>query len=357
MNKKELRVISLQFRTFSAQMLKVDSPEEVVYIKTFFEFITNTPILHDYITTCHTSNYDFGEIFKNLGYRDRLVLPASQTDLIDYEYQLIHYILDSKHPLYYYGEHYTSSNKIADMISAFMRKVIEPFVVALRSYLEIRLIETEETEETEQTEQNDTSSQVNIFLSYCQKDSAFADLIDSALGILIKPKARITRDIRDVAYHESFGKFMRTIQDHDYVILLISDHYLKSRNCMYEVVEAIKDSRFDKKILFIILQDEDKKLIESPCRESISADIYSICGQAKYTLYWRNEEERINSQIEAIGNPVLAINQIKELKIIQKILLDLPEFLEFVRDNNGLSLGELVSQRFSSMISFMGLLG
>ena len=350
MKKKELRVISLQFRTFSSQMLKVDSEEEIVYIKTFFDFITNTSILHEYITTCHTNNYDFFEIFKNLGYRDRLLLPASQTDLIDFEYQLIQYILNSKKPLYYYGEHYTSSNKIADMISAFMRKVIEPFVVALRSYLEICLIETEDAE------QNDTSSQVNIFLSYCQMDSAFADLIDNALGELIKSKARITRDIRDVAYHESFGKFMRTIQDHDYVILLISDHYLRSRNCMYEMMEAIKDSRFEKKILFIILQDEDKRLVESPCGESISADIYSTYGQTQYTLFWREEAKRIESQITAIGNPVLSINQTKELKIIQKILLDLPELLEFLRDNNGLSLGKHLSQGFSSMIAFMGLL-
>ena len=349
MTKKELRIISLQFRTLSSQMLKVDSEEEIVYIQTFFDFISITPFLYDYISSCHTKDYDFDEIFKNLDYHERIALPASQIELIDFEYQLMQYILHGKRPLFYYGEHYTSSNKFADMISAFMRKVIEPFVVALRSYLEISLISMADNE------QEEASTQINIFLSYCQKDSVFADLIDSELGEIIKSKAKITRDIRDVAYHESFGKFMRTIQDHDFVILLVSDHYLKSRNCMYEVLEAIKDSRFDRKILFIILRDEDKNLVESHCEESISANVYSINEQAQYILYWRKEEDKIQYQIDEIGDPVLAINQIKEKKIIQKIQLDLPEFLEFLRDSNGLTLETHISQGFSSMVSFMGL--
>lgn len=343
MNKKELRIISLQFRTLSSQMLKVDSEEEIGYIQAFFDFINSTPILHEYISSCHSNDYDFAEIFKDLEYHDRLVLPANQRELIDFEYQLLQHILNGKRPLFYYGEHYTSSNKFADMISSFMRKVIEPFVVALRSYLEICLIEADDKV---QEEQDGPSPQVNIFLSYSQKDSGFADLIDNKLGDIIKPKAKITRDIRDVAYHESFGAFMRTIQDHDFVILLVSDHYLKSRNCMYEVMESIKDSRFKHKILFIVLRDEDKSLVDSPCEDSISANVYSIDGQAQYMLHWSKEAERIQSQIDAIGDPVLAINQIKEKKIIQRIQLDLPEFLEFVRDNKGLTLETHVTQAF-----------
>ena len=149
MTKKELRIISLQFRTLSSQMLKVDSEEEIVYLRAFFDFITNTPLLHEYISSCHSKEYDFAEIFKNLGYHDRIVLPANQAELIDYEYQLMYYILNGKRPLFYFGEHYTSSNRFADMITAFMRKVIEPFVVALRSYLEICLIGADDKEQKE----------------------------------------------------------------------------------------------------------------------------------------------------------------------------------------------------------------
>ena len=37
MTKKELRKISLQYRTLASQMLKIDSEEEKVHIKAFFD--------------------------------------------------------------------------------------------------------------------------------------------------------------------------------------------------------------------------------------------------------------------------------------------------------------------------------
>ena len=49
MTKKELRKISLQYRTLSSQMLKIDSQEEVNYIKVFYDYITCTPAIFNYI--------------------------------------------------------------------------------------------------------------------------------------------------------------------------------------------------------------------------------------------------------------------------------------------------------------------
>lgn len=47
------------------------------------------------------------------------------------------------------------------------------------------------------------------------------------------------------------------------------------------------------------------------------------------------------------------ILQIKEKQIVQKILIDLPEFLEFKRDNKGISLSAHIEKDFADMISFM----
>ena len=71
-------------------------------------------------------------------------------------------------------------------------------------------------------------------------------------------RQRFQRDIRDVEYHESFKRFMQSIEKHDYVITIISDNYLKSRNCMFEMLEVVKDSYFSKSY-FIVLGDDDAK--------------------------------------------------------------------------------------------------
>lgn len=41
---------------------------------------------------------------------------------------------------------------------------------------------------------------------------------------------------------------MQSIVNMDYVVFLISDSYLKSANCMYEVLEVMKDKNYKEKI-------------------------------------------------------------------------------------------------------------
>lgn len=349
MTKKELQKISLQYRTLASQMLKINSQEEMYCIQQFFDFINETSFLMSYIDECITEEYDFKSIFEEKGWRDILELPSNQKELISYGFQLIKYILDGPKQLIGLCMGYTSSNKFSDNIEAFMRKSIEPFVVAVRTYIELNFIDA-----------NDGNANIEktvktVFLSYCQKDKDIADSIDEKIGMLIEGKATLSRDIRDVEYHESFKKFMQSIEKHDYVISIISDNYLKSRNCMYEMLEVVKDSNFSQRLLFIALTNEDAKYYKVAPIQDIGADVYSVSGQAKYSKFWSQMNKELDSEIEEIGNSIYAINQIKEKKIIQKILLDLPDFLEFVRENKGLSLTEHLENGFADMISFMEL--
>ncbi|CDD99524.1 uncharacterized protein BN671_02337 [Roseburia sp. CAG:471] len=168
-------------------------------------------------------------------------------------FQLIKYILDGPKQLIGICMGYTSSNKFSDNIEAFMRKSIEPFVVAVRTYIELNFIDADDENA------NLDKTVKTVFLSYCQKDKDIADCIDEKIGHILEGKATLSRDIRDVEYHESFKKFMQSIENHDYVISIISDNYLKSRNCMYEMLEVVKDSKFSQRLLFIVLTNEDAK--------------------------------------------------------------------------------------------------
>ena len=92
MTRKEMQKISLKYRTLSSQMLKMNSQEEMYCIQQFFDFITETKFIMDYICECRTKEYDFKQIFSDKGWRDVLVLPSKQEDLISYGYQLLQYI-------------------------------------------------------------------------------------------------------------------------------------------------------------------------------------------------------------------------------------------------------------------------
>ena len=56
-----------------------------------------------------------------------------------------------------------------------------------------------------------------------------------------------------------------------------------------------------------------------------------------------------------MGDPTRAIHQIKEKCIVQRILLDLPEFMEFIKDAKGLPLSEHIENEFKDIVKFMGL--
>lgn len=350
MTRKEIQKISLQYRTLSSQMLKMNCQEEMYCIQQYFDFITNTPLIIDYINECKTQEYDFEKIFEDKGWRDILELPSQKKEMVSYGYQLLQYILDGPKDLIGFCIGYTRSNKISDNIEAFVRKSIEPFVVSVRTYIELCFIDC-----IEETMTGTENKLTTIFLSYCQKDTDIADFLEESMTPYIQGKAKLSRDIRDVEYHESFKRFMQSIEKHDFVISLISDNYLTSRNCMYEMLEVVKDSNFSEKLLFIVLNDEDARYYKVVPFKSVGADVYTMSGQAKYSKYWSAVDKNLDREIEEIGNPTYAITQIKEKRIVQKILLDMPEFLEFVRDNKGISFSEQVANGFADMISFMKL--
>ena len=192
-----------------------------------------------------------------------------------------------------------------------------------------------------------------IFLSYCQKDSDIADLIEEKLTPYIQYYYGISRDVRDVSYKESFRKFMESIQEHEYVIMILSDRYMKSLNCMFEMLEVFKDSNYGKKLLFFVLSEGDVKYYKTPNVGNIAADIYTTEGQTNYILYWKEELHKVDKQIQQIGEPMYAMIQINNKSKIVKIQLELQEFFGYIADARGLALEEHINSEFREIRRYL----
>ena len=195
-----------------------------------------------------------------------------------------------------------------------------------------------------------------MFLSYCQKDKGIADIIDTKLP-QIEKRIEITRDIRAVGYGESFSEFMQTISDKDFVISIVSDRYLKSRNCMYEVCELMRNRKFKEKLLFLVVDDEDEKYCYPNDRpqngEKIGAHIYDPIKQVDYLKYWKEKEAEMDSIIREIDDPVISQNQNIELEIIRKIEGNIKDFMKDLSDRKGIRFEEMLASNFKDMINFI----
>ncbi|KJU71828.1 toll/interleukin-1 receptor domain-containing protein [Clostridium baratii] len=177
---------------------------------------------------------------------------------------------------------------------------------------------------------------VNMFVSYCQKDSVYADNID----LYFKGKnVVIHRDIRDISNWKSIREYMHTIRDMDYAILVITDNYLKSFNCMYEVLEVIKEKNYESRIFPVVVE----------------TSIYSSEGKIKYVKHWEEKFYELKNQISQI-DIVNAGNLIDDLKRTQNICSSIGEFLSKVSDMNNPNVQD-INMAIENKLNEQGLLG
>ena len=104
---------------------------------------------------------------------------------------------------------------------------------------------------------------------------------------------------------------------------------------------------------FMLKKDVYSQYYKTKPTVDIGADVYSTNAQTEYSKYWKQQEQDLQRQIDELGDPTYAITQIKEKKHIQKILLDLPEFIEYVKDTKSIPLSKHLANDFSEIRKFM----
>lgn len=200
---------------------------------------------------------------------------------------------------------------------------------------------------------NKNNGKPTLFLSYADKDYDIAHIVENKLNYETNNGIEISQYKR-VPYKESFKEFMNSIPDHDFVLCIVSDNYLKSHACMYEVGEVVKDHHFREKLLFIVLGEKDKKFYKN--EENFSpAEIYgSAMKRFQYVLYWKNKHEELEKKIKTIDDPEITEKLTVELKEIGNIYRnDISEFCEYLAQYNGKSFQELYENDFMDIIKWI----
>jgi len=188
----------------------------------------------------------------------------------------------------------------------------------------------------EKSKIKENTKKPEIFLSYSHKDKEIADRVNK---FFISKNIRLTRDVRDALPYSSLKKFMDTIRDHDYVIMLISDAYLKSTNCMYEVIQFIQEIKYIEKTFPITI---DKKV-----------DIFKKEKHIDYINFWQNKYKRFRDKINDLENTGTAQSHV-ELDKIDKIQSNIGEFLSKIADLNCFSLDKLESTNYKAILDKIG---
>lgn len=343
MDVKQLNKLSRDFRTSSSRLLSTKYGSEQQDLSRFLLFIENTPLIIDFVNECIKESIDFKDILSEKGWHSKLKLPLNSTEEVSYIYQLLKYI-ESHNAYIHVSMGYGSGNKYQNHIDAFNQEVTVHLINHIREYLEDIIIGMEPIS-LEVVEE--VSSK--IFISYCWNDKAFADLIDNDFENM---GYTLTRDVRDLEFKDSIKKFMESIGKHDFVISIISDNYLKSVNCMYEISEVMRSREYKEKMLLVILKDSDTEFLSSFPEEAttIAANVYSLEQQIEYITYWEDKAQAYSEMIGKIIQETSKIQPLQELKRIQSIASNISEFLSDISDWNNTNLSELKESKYAAFI-------
>lgn len=161
-----------------------------------------------------------------------------------------------------------------------------------------------------------------IYISYAWKDNKTElgrqreALVDRICGVLLAKRYNLIRDRNHLTLGQSIEKFMREIGRGNYVILVISDKYLRSEYCMFEALEVMKRKGYQQRIFPVVLSD---------------ANVYSHEGQVKYIDYWQKKKE----QFSALIGPNSADEYSAMVDVAHKIAeiaANVDDFIAFIKD-------------------------
>ncbi|MCQ6960107.1 TIR domain-containing protein [Mucilaginibacter aquariorum] len=144
-------------------------------------------------------------------------------------------------------------------------------------------------------------------------------------------------DDHQLTYKDSISTFMESIRASDFAVLIISDEYLKSENCMIEVLHVLKDRNSKNKILPI--RHEDVK-------------IFKTADRIKYVEFWKTQVKEREKMLDGI-DPTNAIEELKKLRIAKQIHQDISDFLSGIADMITNTIEEQEKTAYQNIINFI----
>ena len=156
---------------------------------------------------------------------------------------------------------------------------------------------------------NKMIQRATVFVSYNQKSgSEFVDSLEKKLC----DKATVLRDKNDINPWDSISQFMSSIRKQDFVVSVVTDEYMKSEACMYEMSIMLRESDWRERLMIVLPNGFD------------------YANAERYEEYWENKKAEVVEKIKAGETSVDLLKD--SLSRIKKIIAEISDFIEFIKD-------------------------
>ena len=188
-----------------------------------------------------------------------------------------------------------------------------------------------------------TAPQEEIFLSYAWGDphetgESREALVDRLYATLVARKYNVLRDKKDNGYRQTIRGFMQRLGKGKLVVVVISDKYLRSPYCMFELLEIYRSGKFQERIYPIVLAD---------------AKLYLPLERLEYVRFWKKEKEKLEQIIDDIGiSGLSATGALAEYDLYyRQVYNNLDEVTRLLGDLNALTPKTLEDNNFEVLLN------
>ena len=176
-------------------------------------------------------------------------------------------------------------------------------------------------------------SQPEIFLSYGWGGES-ENIVNGIDDAFQKKGIVLVRDKRDLGFKGMITEFMQRIGKGKAVVVVISDKYLKSSYCMFELLEIYRNLDFKNRIFPIVLKD---------------ANIFESIPKLQYLEYWRDKKKELDDAIMKFGSDAITVIG-DDYKINKKIFDNYGEIVNTLKDINSLTPDMHQADHYSTLI-------
>ena len=166
-----------------------------------------------------------------------------------------------------------------------------------------------------------------VFVSYAWGDSTREGIrrkkvVDQLCEALKQAGVHVLRDSEQIQLGERISTFMQRLTQGDLIVTVISEKYLRSANCMYELFQIYRNcadnpDRFLARIVPLVL----------PC-----AKIGKTSARLAHAAHWKTEQKEIETVIEANGIDILGPQACAEYRAIREFATNTSDILSYLND-------------------------
>lgn len=172
-----------------------------------------------------------------------------------------------------------------------------------------------------------------VFISYAWGGDS-ERIVNEIDKTLQQKDIKLIRDKRNLGFKGSIKEFMERIGRGNCIIVVISDKYLRSENCMFELMEIAENQNFQDRIFPIVLQD---------------ANIYKAINRIKYIKHWEDQIAELDAAIKTVNAANLQ-GILDDINLYTQIRATISRLADTLKDMNTLTPEMHENSNFSQLI-------